>query len=350
MSARYSPAALIQFATALLNKAGLEDEKSRVVADILVEGDLMGHTTHGLALLGGYLGELETGSMTKSGQPRVIADFPAAINWDGQRLPGPWLAVRALDLATDRAKQHGTCTVVIRRSHHIACLAAFLRPVTEQGMMAILTCSDPAGSSVSPHGGRQPLYTPNPFAVAWPTNGHPVILDVSMSITTNGLIKRLYTEKKRMPGKWLLDANGIPTDDPGVMFNEPTGTLLPMGGVDHGHKGYALALFVETLTSALGGHGRIHKKEGWGASVFLQVINPAFFGGRDEFVALTSHLADACRATAPRPGFNHVRVPGEAGLRRRDEQLKQGIELYPSILPSLESWSKKLGVPLPAAQ
>lgn len=350
MSARYSPAALIQFATALLNKAGLEDEKSRVVADILVEGDLMGHTTHGLALLGGYLGELESGSMTKAGQPRVIADFPAAINWDGQRLPGPWLTVRALDIATARAKQHGTCTVVIRRSHHIACLAAFLRPVTEQGMMAILTCSDPIGASVSPHGGRTPLYTPNPFAVAWPTNGHPVILDVSMSITTNGLIKRMYTEKKPMPGKWLLDANGIPTDDPGVMFNEPTGTLLPMGGVDHGHKGYALALFVETLTSALAGHGRIHKKEGWGASVFLQVINPAFFGGRDEFVALTSHLADACRATPPRPGFDRVRVPGEAGLRRREQQLQDGIELYPSILPSLESWSKKLGVLLPAAQ
>jgi L-lactate dehydrogenase len=348
MSARYSPATLTQFATALLNRAGLEDEKSRVVADILVEGDLMGHTTHGLALLAGYLGELESGSMTRAGQPRVIADFPAAINWDGQRLPGPWLAVRALDIAVGRAKQHGTCTVLIRRSHHIACLAAFLRPVTEQGMMAILTCSDPAGSSVSPHGGRRPVYTPNPFAAAWPTSGLPVILDVSMSITTNGLIKRLYTEKKPMPGKWLLDANGVPTDDPGVMFAEPAGTLLPMGGVDHGHKGYALALLVETLTGALAGHGRIHPKEGWGATVFIQVINPAFFGGRDEFVQLTSHLADACRATPPRPGFDRVRVPGEAGLRRREDQLRQGIDLYPSILPSLESWVTKLGVPAPA--
>jgi LDH2 family malate/lactate/ureidoglycolate dehydrogenase len=349
MPARFSPAALTQFATALLNRAGLEDEKSRVVADILVEGDLMGHTTHGLALLPGYLEELEKGSMTKSGSPRVIADFPAAVNWDGQRLPGPWLAVRALTLATERAKQHGTCTVAIQRSHHIACLAAFLRPVTEQGMMAILSCSDPAGSSVSPHGGRKPLYTPNPFAAAWPTKGHPVILDVSMSITTNGLIKRMHTEKKPLPGKWLLDAAGVPTDDPGVMFSEPSGTLLPMGGVDHGHKGYALALFVETITSALAGRGRIHPKEGWGASVFVQVINPAFFGGKDEFVALTSHLADGCRATPPRPGFDRVRVPGEAGLRRREEQLKSGVELYHSIMPSLESWTKKLGIAAPAA-
>jgi LDH2 family malate/lactate/ureidoglycolate dehydrogenase len=338
MSARYTPLALTNFATALLDRAGLEHDKARVVAEILVEGDLMGHTTHGLALLEGYLVELEKGSMTKSGGPRVLADFPAAVNWDGQRLPGPWLAVRALELAVTRAKVNGTCTVLIRRSHHIACLAAFLRPVAEQGMMAILSCSDPAGMSVAPHGGRKAAYTPNPYAAAWPTNGYPVILDVSMSITTNGLIKRRYTEKKPLPGKWLIDQHG-----------EPPGCLLPMGGTDHGHKGYALGLLVETLTSALAGRGRLHPKEGWGASVFVQVINPAFFGGRDEFVALTTHLADACRASPPRPGFERVRLPGESGLRRREEQLAKGVELYPSILPSLETWRQKLGVPAPAA-
>src|SRR5262249_51442519 len=164
-----------------------------------------------------------------------------------------------------------------RRSHHIACLAAFLRPVAEQGLFAILSCSDPDGVSVAPHGGKAPVYTPNPFAAAWPTDGLPVILDVSMSITTNGLVTRMNKEKKPLPGKWVMDPEGNPTDDPGVMFAKPSGTHLPMGGHDHGHKGYALALFVETLTGALAGHGRIHPKEGWGATVFIQVMNPAFF-------------------------------------------------------------------------
>src|SRR5882672_4977356 len=132
---RYRAEELICYATALLDKAGLEADKSKVVAEILVEGDLLGHNTHGLQLLAPYLNDLEKGGMTKSGAPRAIADFPAAVTWDGMRLPGTWLTAQAIDLALERARKLGTCSVTIRRSHHIACLAAYLKHVTDQGMM-----------------------------------------------------------------------------------------------------------------------------------------------------------------------------------------------------------------------
>jgi len=347
MSVRHPASALVAYATALLTRAGLDAEKSAVVAAILTEGDLLGHTTHGLALLAPYLAELEKDTMTKTGEPRVVADFPAAITWDGRRLPGPWLIARALDLAIPRAKTHGTCTVVIRRSHHIACLAAYLKRVTDEGLMVLLSCSDPAIASVAPFGGRREVFTPNPLAAAWPTAGDPVILDVSMSITTNGLTKRLTAENKKFPGPWALDDAGQPTDDPAALSTKPPGTLLPIGGVDHGHKGYAFALLVETLTGALAGHGRADPAEGWGASVFLQVLAPGLFGGADEFRRQTEHVAAACRANPPRPGVERVRLPGETGLRRRADQLARGVELYPGILAALAPWSVKLGVPLP---
>jgi len=56
---RYQAEDLVRFATALLDKAGLEADKSKVVAEILVDGDLLGHTTHGLQLLAPYLNDLE---------------------------------------------------------------------------------------------------------------------------------------------------------------------------------------------------------------------------------------------------------------------------------------------------
>jgi L-lactate dehydrogenase len=344
MTPRLPAAELITFARDLLRCAGLEDDKARVVAEILVEADLLGHTTHGLALLAPYLEEIERGGMTKSGAPEVVADFPAVVTWDGRRLPGPWLVARALELAMERAERNGLCAVTIRRSHHIACLAAYLRPVAERNLVAILTCSDPAVATVAPFGGRKGLFTPNPIAAAWPTDGEPVMLDFSASITTNALTKRLQSAGKKFPGAWALDAEGRATDDPASLFAEPAGTLLPAGGIDHGHKGFALALLVEALTSALSGHGRADPSEGWGASVFLQVFNPACFGGVDAFRREAGHLAAACRENPPRPGVERVRLPGENGLSRRREQLAAGVELHPAILPALRPWARKLGV------
>ena len=344
---RYSSDALIEYGTRLLEKAGMDSDKSQVVAEILVEGDLLGHNTHGLQLLALYLADIEKGELATSGQPRVIADLPAAVAWDGMRLPGTWLTAKAVDLACERAQTHGTCTVTIGRGHHIACLAAYLKRATDRGLMVLLTTSAAECQTVAPHGGRRGVITPNPIAAGWPTDGDPVMLDVSMSITTNGMVGRLAAEDRKLPGKWLIDAEGIPTDDPSVVSSDPPGALLPMGGTEYGHKGYAMGLLVEAMTMGLSGHGRADPIEGWTGEVFVQVLNPALFGGSKNFLRQTTWLADACRANPPRQGVERVRMPGEAGLRKRRKQLAEGVELHSSIIPALANWSEKLGVIAP---
>ena len=132
---RHEADALVAFAHALLCANGLDEALATDVAEVLVEGDLLGHDTHGLALLAGYLGELERGSMAKSGVPDVVAERTVAATWDGRRLPGPALVRRAIDWAAPRAREHGSATVAIRRSHHIACLAAYLEATVRSGLM-----------------------------------------------------------------------------------------------------------------------------------------------------------------------------------------------------------------------
>ncbi len=346
-ASRYRAGALVDFARSLLQHAGLREDIASDVAEVLVDGDLLGHTTHGLALLSGYLGELEKGTMARDGAPKVVGKRPAVETWDGGRLPGPWLTLRAFDTATTMAATYGTGTVVIRRSHHIACLAAYLKRVTDQGMMALLYCSDPSGRSVAPFGGVSPVFTPNPMAAGIPTSGDPILLDISASCTTNGLTNRLYKEGGRLPHPWVQDAQGNATDDPAVLFAEPKGTLLPLGGLDVGHKGYALALLIEACTGALAGHGRADPSEGWGATVFAQVFDPAAFGGAAEFNRQTDWLVNACHEATPRPGGPPVRVPGENGMKRHREQTASGVALHPSIAPLLEPWAAKFGVAMP---
>ena len=354
MTDRHSAIALTAFATALLGKAGLELEKAETTARILVEGDLMGHSTHGLQLLGPYLAELEAGRMAKSGHPSVIAERPAALTWNGHYLPGPWLVLQAIEVAVAKAKTYGTGTVVINHSHHIACLAAYPLRVIEQGMALLLASSDPASGSVAPFGAIAGRYTPNPIAGGWPVkdgNGEPVIFDISASTTTNGMVARLNRQGggSRLGGPWLVDNRGNATDDPACFLADPPGAVLPLGGMELGHKGFALGLMIEMLTSGLAGSGRAVGSKQWGARVFVQVIDPAAFGGIEAFTTETTWLTEACRTAPVKPGNPPVRMPGERGLQLRRQQRAQGVALHPDILPSLQPWSVKLGVDLPPA-
>jgi len=209
---------------------------------------------------------------------------------------------------------------------------------------------------VTPFGGTAPRITPNPIAAGFPTgvnrgddNGDPVLMDISMSTTTNAMAKRLYASGERLPGPWLVNADGQATDDPAALFGERPGAILPLGGADLGHKGYALALLVEALTSGLAGFGRADEPKRWGASVFLQLIDPGAFAGRDAFVRQTSGLADIVHATPVASGAPGVRLPGEGALSRRARQLRDGVTIFPTILPALEPWAARYGVAMPRA-
>jgi len=355
---RYRADALVLFAIALLEAAGLAADRARAVGEILVEGDLLGHTTHGLDMLAPYLRELETGAMAKTGEPEVVNDMGAALTWDGQRLPGPWLVRRAIAETRTRILAHPVVTVVMRRSHHIGCLQAYLKSITDAGLVGLLLTSDPAGAGVAPHGGVASRITPNPLAMGFPTgpdplspaaqpHPDPVLIDVSMSTSTNAMVKRLKAEGGRLPGPWLVDRSGNATDDPASIGGEQGGALLPLGGLDLGHKGFALALMVEALTSGLAGYGRAQQPAGWQASVFLQVLDPDAFGGRESFVREAAYLAELCRTTPVAPGRPPVRLPGEGALARRRHHLRAGVPLPPTAMPALEPWAAKYGVLLP---
>jgi len=347
-AARYDAGSLIAFAVALLTRLGMRPDIAADVADVLVTADLLGHTTHGLALLAPYLNEVQKGTMAKDGAPRIVNGRAAAETWDGGRLPGPWLTLRALDRAADMAGVSGTGTVVIRRSHHIACLAAYLLRATERNLVAIVQSSDPIVAAVVPHGGLTPIMTPNPIAAGLPTSGDPILIDISTSITSMGYTKQRMEAGEKLPGPWLIDAQGHATDDPSVLFNEPKGALLPLGGLDAGYKGFGLGLMIEALTAGLAGLGRADPVEGWGGTVFVQVLDPEAFGGVDAFRRQMDHLAESAHNSRPREGVERVRLPGEAGLQRYRRQKADGVALFPTILPTLVPWVEKLGVAAPS--
>ena len=238
---RWRVADLLGYAKALLAAAGFEPEKAEVTARLLVEADLLGHTTHGLQLLAPYIGAAEAGSMRLTGEPTVIADRPAALTWDGERLPGVWLTDKALGVAIERARSLGTAMVAIRRSHHIACLAAFLTRATDAGMMAIITSSDPSVASVAPFGGRQAALHARSHRHRHPDHGRPGA-HRHQRVDHHQRAVRPLCRRGQADAACLAARRRRPADrrSDASLTADPPGSILPVGGLDHGHKGYGL--------------------------------------------------------------------------------------------------------------
>lgn len=342
---RHDATAVQDFARALFTAAGLPPDLAAPIAHYLVEADLMGHDTHGLALAPWYLQNIADGTMARDGLPSVLRDKGAAVAWRGNRLPGAWLVVQALDLAIARATEFGTCTVAVGDAHHIGALAAYLHRATDIGMMVTLASSSPSAAHVAPFGGITPVLTPNPVAHGIPTPDGPILIDISASITTFNMAQRLIREGSHYPADRVMDAAGQPGRDPAALTQG--GSLLATGGLDHGQKGYGMALHVEALTQGLAGIGRADAPTGTRCAFSVQVWDPAAFGGAEAFVRQTGWLAAACRAATPRPGGPPVRLPGEAALARKARALTQGVALYPTILPALAPHAAAFGIPLP---
>lgn len=342
------PAVLTAWAQALLIRAGMEQDKAAVTAGVLVEGDLIGHASHGVALLPWYVDSLADGTLCGQGTHEVVTDRGPAFVWDGRLLPGAWLLTQALDQACDRVTQYGVVTAAIRNSHHTCALSAFMRKVTERGLIVQLSVSNPAASRVAPYGGTKPLLTPNPLAMGFPTSADPVLIDVSCSITTTTMTQTLARQGELFPEAWGLTAAGEPTDDPREI-TERGGSLMPLGGASKGHKGYGLALMVDLLGQGLSGKGRANTESGpLAQSAFLQVIDPAFFAGLDAFTAQSDWTAGACRSNPPAAWNNGpVRVPGDSAARKRRKAMAEGVHIPEGPWSRLAQTAETLGVALP---
>lgn len=345
MAPRYACSDLVGLARGVLLAAGLPEEPALAVARGLAEADLLGHTTHGLALLGDYVEELGNGTMEREGRPTVVSELAAVATWDGRRLPGVWTTALAVEEAARRAAIYGIGAVAIRRSHHIACLAAFLEAPARAGLLTLVFSSDPSDAHVAPFGGLTPVMTPNPIAAGIPAEPAPILIDVSTSITTAAMCGRARAAGRPLPGLWLKDGTGNATADPNAL--KSGGSILPIGGLDHGHKGYGLSLMVEALTQGLGAFGRAEAPTEWGASVLVLAFAPAAFGGLDGFLRETSWLTSACRSSRVPEGAPPVRLPGEAGLARKRRALTEGVELHAGIADELARLAARFGLPAP---
>lgn len=326
---------------------GSSEEEAEHVAEHLINANLAGHDSHGVGMIPTYVSSLKRNKLNPNTHIKVLTDRGPILVVDGCRGYGQVVAREAMELAIERAKDQGVCVLALRNAHHIGRVGAWGEMAVAAGLVSIhfvnVIGHEPL---VAPFGGTDGRLLTNPICIAIPArNGEPVILDMATSKIAMGKVRVAHNEGRQIDDDTLIDSKGHPTNDPGVMFSEPLGALLPIGA----HKGYGLALICELLAGALGGGGtvrsEIQSEKVPVNNMLAVVLDPSVFTEGDFFHTEMEALREFVTASPPAPGVDKVLVPGDPERRNRAERTANGIPVDDTTWKQILQAAEAVGVP-----
>jgi LDH2 family malate/lactate/ureidoglycolate dehydrogenase len=334
----FTEAALAELATRALAGLGMPARDAAAAARILVLGELMGLSTHGLGRIESYGERLDLGGIKARPALRVEKVAPAIAKVDGDNGVGPLVGMRSLETAVELARETGVGIVFARASNHFGPVAPYSLIAAEAGFASIIG-SNATTTTLAPWGGRDARLGNSPVGFCVPNpGGQPVILDMALSVVARAKIRNAAKKGEAIPPTWATDKDGKPTTDPQAALD---GFLLPIGG----HKGYGLALIVDLFAGLLSGAAFLTKVSSWSDNPeapqdlghFFFLIDAARLGPSEWLAGRMRDFAAIIHGTPPANPEAPVLLPGEIELGRLERHRREGISLDPALVARLES-------------
>lgn len=342
--------ALLEFSRRLLAAGGATPHEADVVADSLVQANLRGHDSHGVMRIPFYLQNVKEGRITAGAAPQVLSETPAAIVIDGNWGFGQVLSRDLMERLMDKAATSGVACGTLRRSAHIGRLGEYAEMASERGMASfVIANTHGAAHRVAPVGGKNPRLGTNPICMGMPGGKEgPFVMDFGTSATAEGKVRVKRIAGQPVPPGWILDAEGNPSTDPNVIYGNPPGTILPMGG-DQAYKGFGLAFMIEMFCGALSG-GQCSFPDPpppLGNCALFLVFAPEKFAGFSHLTGEVAQLEAFTRSSTPIDPIRPITLPGDPERRTMQQRLEQGIPLDQGNWEALVKLAGELGISIP---
>ncbi len=347
----FSAEILTEFAAKLLTTGGLSPDEVATVARSLVAANLRGYDSHGLMRIPQYLGQIEKGEIVPGAPLEVLRETPSLITADAHWGIGQVQAERLLQQLIEKAREGGVAVGTMIRCAHTGRLGEYCETATDAGMIGMVMVNNHGGvMRVAPPGGKAARLSTNPIAVGIPDGDQPVVMDFCTCAAAEGKVRVKRIAGQTCPDGWLIDSEGRPTNDPSDLYGDPPGTILPFGGFQS-YKGFALGLMVEIFSGALSGGvcAREVPINQIGNCVFMMVLDPAHFGGREHFTAEVSGLLRFVRECPRIDGVEEITLPGDPERRSLAQKSAEGITLDQGNFSTLAKLAEQLAVELPDA-
>ncbi len=341
----FSHQALLDLGVDLFKAVGVPTDQAHIMTDHLVEANLLGHDSHGIRRLPAYVDGLRKGTLRPFDEYDVVRETPTTMVIDAKGGLGMVAAYRAMELAVERAKQYALGAVAVHHAGHIGRLGAYPPLAAAQDCIGVIMLNGGARFTV-PFGGTERRLPPNPIAIAAPTEGDPLVLDITTSMVAGGKIDVYYERNQPVPEGWLIDAAGNPVTDPAT-FRSGESAMLPLGGL-LGHKGYGLGMMIDAIAGGLSWAGCSTEKPTRGSSGFVALaMRIDAFIDVDEYKREVQSLVDWVKSSPTAPGVKQIYVPGEIESEIRHRREVDGIVLEDVVWAQLSALAQEFNVALP---
>jgi LDH2 family malate/lactate/ureidoglycolate dehydrogenase len=354
----YTYRQLQDFTLQIFDKIGCPPAEATLATEVLLNADLRGIDSHGIARLSGYVRLWEAKRVNATPAVRIVHESPSTAVVDGDSGLGLVVAPKAMEIAIAKAKVAGTGWVAVKNSNHFGIAGHHAMMALEHDMIGIAMTN--ASPLVAPTFSIERLLGTNPIAVAIPAGSQPpFVADFATTTAANGKLEILQRKNQQAPIGWIQTKDGKPSTDPNEA--KSGGALIPLGSDrEHGsHKGYCLGAWVDIFSAVLSG-----ANYGPWVPPFVAFLSPPsdpvgdgighFFGAMrvDAFrpAADFKHHMDnwitRFRAAKPIEGQERVLIPGDPEREMSAQRMQEGIPLNPKVVEDLKILGERFGLVL----
>lgn len=315
------------YMTQALRIRGFADADASFIVNDFIEAEEESRPTHGI---GRFL-LIDHALDNRRGSPVVTTERPSLVHIDGRGELGQLAARFAADHALRCAAATGVGIATLTNASRYSRLSPYARRIADGGYVA-LVMNNAGPPAVAPYGSRDPVLGTNPICFGFPATAEPLVIDFATSERVWGEIRQAALTGQDLPPNAFLDAAGNPTLNP-----HEVEAVLSFGE----QKGSALCIAVELLAGTLAAAkvGSAVETEYELGAIFMAIgLPPAL--GLSGAQRTTDALAAEVRNSAPLPGHDSVRMPGDQSrLSRRKVAEANAIEMDEKTLDILKKMS-----------
>jgi LDH2 family malate/lactate/ureidoglycolate dehydrogenase len=330
----------------ILLAAGASERNAGGVADHLVAANLAGVDTHGIHHLGGYVKHINDGVLVPTADPEVVKEGPTSALLRGHWGFGHVTARDAMEVAINKAEEHGVAVAAIVETTHIGRLGYYVEMAAARQMIGMVWAGGYGAEEpvAVPYGGRSAVLSTNPISIGFPAaKDSPMMFDYATTAIAGTKIDLARSRGQQLPPNSAVDKNGNPTTDTAEYFDG--GAHLPFGS----HKGYGIMMAAEFFGRILAGSDDYSETERGGPimrhqGVSLLAIRGDLFQPFEEYTSRAEQMQERVRAVPPAPGFKSVLVPGDMESTARAARRRDGIPILDDVWERLVETANSVGV------